>query len=352
MKKNFSKIFSLVLLVCIAVSLVSCNSAPTAEKYEFKYWNQCASLDSLKSYVETVTDEKSGDFIPVSDRIAVFDMDGTLYGELFPTYLEYLLFAYRALDDKNFVADEESKRVAETIRTSAETGSFPSDMPMQHALGQARVFSGMTVRQFEDYVKEFLKQTPAGFEGMTYATAFYLPMIEVLDYLQKNEFKTYIVSGSDRFICRALASEPCNIPYEQIIGMDVKLEADGQNGKDSLDYQFTANDKVVRTDTVLIKNLKTNKVLQITQEICKQPVLSFGNSSGDSSMHVFSITGNKYKSQAYMLIANDEVRDYGNTEKAEKLGEQWRASGFNVISMKDDWKTIYGDGVTKTASNG
>ncbi len=348
MQKKLSKIVSLFILVCLAISLVSCGSAEKTGKYEFKYWNECSALNNLKDYVEDVTDEKSKDFIPVADRIAVFDMDGTLYGELFPTYLEYLLFAYRALDDKNFQADEETKEVARTIRASAETGSFPSDMPMKHALGQAKVFAGMTVNEFLNYVKEFLKQTPAGFTGMTYGEAFYLPMIEVLDYLQKNQFKTYIVSGSDRFICRALASEPCNIPYEQIIGMDVKLESDGQDGKDSLDYQFVAGDKVIRTDSLLIKNLKTNKVLQITQEICKQPVLSFGNSSGDTSMHVFSVTDNKYRSQAYMLIANDEVRDYGNAEKAEKLGEQWKASGFNVISMKDDWKTIYGDKVIKT----
>ena len=356
MKKHFTKIISVLLIAVMAMMFVACgdealeNSGETqTAEFSFNYWNKCDALTSLKSYVTDVTDKKSENFIPVADRIAVFDMDGTLYGELFPTYLEYLLMAYRCLDDENYTADEDVKEVARTIRECSLTGSFPSDMPIKHALGQAKAFAGLTPKEFEDYVKEFLKQTPAGFEGMTYATAFYLPMIEVLDYLHENDFKTYIVSGSDRFICRALASEPCNIPYEQIIGMDVKLEATGQNGKDSLDYQFTADDKVVRTETVLIKNLKTNKVLQINQEIDKQPVLSFGNSSGDLSMHIYSITNNKYKAEAYMLIANDEERDYGNTEKAEKLGEQWKEYGFNVISMKDDWTTIYGAGVKKSA---
>ncbi len=348
MQKQTTKIIAIILLVLVASSLAACNAAPADEAYRFKYWNECAALTSLQEYVEAVTDEKSPDYIPVADRIAVFDMDGTLYGELFPTYFEYLLLAYRGLDDPDYTADEDVKAVAQTIRTSAQTGSFPSDMPMRHALAQAKAFAGLTPGEFEDYVHEFMKQTPAGFAGMTYGEAFYLPMLEVLDYLQKNAFKTYIVSGSDRFICRALASEACHVPYEQIIGMDVKLEASGQGDRDSLDYQYTADDKVVRTSTVLIKNLKTNKVLQIAQEIDKQPVLSFGNSSGDVSMHVYTITGNRYKSQAYMLIANDEARDYGNTAKTEQLGEQWRASGFNVISMKDDWTTIYGAGVTKT----
>ncbi len=350
MKRFTLKLVSLILLVAVATSLVACNGTgkKSSSKFEFNYWNDCAALSSLKDYVTDVTNEKSENFIPVEDRIAVFDMDGTLYGELFPTYLEYLLFVYRCLEDETYVADDDVKSVAETIVYCAENGGFPSDMPMQHALGQAKVFSGLTVKEFEDYVTEFLKRTPAGFTGMTYATAFYLPMIEVLSYLQTNDFKTYIVSGSDRFICRALASKPCNIPYEQIIGMDVKLEASGQEDMDSLDYQFKATDKVVRTETVLVKNLKTNKVLQITQEIDKQPVLSFGNSSGDVSMHVYTVTDNKYRSEAYMLIANDEIRDYGNAEKAEKLGEQWKEYGFNVISMKDDWTTIYGSSVTKT----
>ena len=131
MQKKLSKIVSLFILVCLAISLVSCGSAEKTGKYEFKYWNECSALNNLKDYVEDVTDEKSKDFIPVADRIAVFDMDGTLYGELFPTYLEYLLFAYRALDDKNFQADEETKEVAEMqglidiyFAQAATTGNF------------------------------------------------------------------------------------------------------------------------------------------------------------------------------------------------------------------------------------
>ena len=97
-----------------------------------------------------------------------------------------------------------------------------------------------------------------------------------------------------------------------------------------------------------IKNLQMNKVYQIVKEIGKQPVLSFGNSSGDFSMHMHTITGNKYKSEAFMLIADDEDRDYGNTAKNTKLGENWKSNGFNVISMKNDFKTIYGYDVQKT----
>ena len=93
-----------------------------------------------------------------------------------------------------------------------------------------------------------------------------------------------------------------------------------------------------------------NKVSLIAREIGHQPVLSFGNSSGDVSMHNYTISHNPYRSEAFMLIADDEERDYGNTQKTRELGKKWEESGYNVISMKDDFRTIYGDDVVKTGS--
>ncbi len=207
----------------------------------------------------------------------------------------------------------------------------------------------MTIAEFEEYVKGFMAYTPAGFTGMTYGTAFYQPMIEVIDYLQENEFTTYIVSGSDRFICRALASEACHIPYNQVIGMDVELRSTLTGEEDALDHTFKTNEDLIRTDNVLIKNLKTNKVRQIAQEIGKTPVLSFGNSSGDSAMHNYVLGNQEYDTEAFMLIANDAARDYGDEAKGNAKGEDWKKADYHVISMKDDFKTIYGDNVKKTA---
>ena len=337
-----------VFIILLTVALFGCNKA----KKDFSYWNDCEALEALKSYVTDVTNEKSENFIPKEDRIAVFDMDGTLCGELFPTYLEYLLCAYRCLNDKSYTPDSETLATANLIMEGARgdgTGTYPSDMALRHAYAQAKAFSGMTIEEFIDYVKEFLDQDADGFQNMKYSESLYLPMVEVVTFLQKNDFIVYIVSGSDRFICRAFACEKLNIPYEHVIGMDVVLKATNQNKADGLNYQFQMDDKVIRSDELWIKNLKTNKVKQIAQEIGRQPVLSFGNSSGDTSMHIYTLTNNKYKSAAFMLIADDEERDYGNTEKNTKLGEDWKAKGFYVISMKNDFKTIYGYDVVKTS---
>jgi hypothetical protein len=260
------------------------------------------------------------------------------------------MLAWRILKDPSIEPDAEMLEVGRTLRDCALDNSFPEDMPMQHAIQAARAYAGLTLNEFSDFVTEILLRDVDGFEGMTYGEAFYQPIIEVVEYLQENEFKVYIVSGSDRFICRTLIEGAMDIPYENIIGMDVALEATNQGETDGLDYLYTDMDDVVRTDQLLIKNLKMNKVLQIAQEIGRQPVLSLGNSSGDCSMHNYTIDNNPYKSAAFMLIADDEVRDYGNAEKAEGLRTRWEEAGYHVISMANDWNTIYGENVVKTGT--
>ena len=317
----------------------------------FAAWNpKAASLKVLKDYVKTVTDEASRNFIPESERIAVFDLDGTLYGELFPACLEYYMLAWRILKDPGIEPDDEMLALGKELRESVNRNSFAEDLPARHAVQAARAYTGMTLKGFSDYVDGFLLRDADGFEGMTYQEAFYLPMLEVIDYLNDNGFICYVVSGGDRFLCRTLLKGTVKIPDERIIGTDVELEAAGQNGRDGLDYVYIPEEDVVRTDRLLGKNLKMNKVRQIVQEIGRQPVLSFGNSSDDCSMHNYTLSNETYKSAAFMLIADDEERDYGNAGKAEELKNTWEESGYTVISMRDDFRTIYGDDVVKTGS--
>jgi phosphoglycolate phosphatase-like HAD superfamily hydrolase len=335
------------MLLTMAVTGVAENESEEL----FKEWNKEApALKTLIEYVETVTDESSPDFIPLADRIAVFDMDGTLCAELNPTYLEYYMLAWRILKDPNYLPDAEMLEFGRMLRDHALDKSFPDHMDMLHATHAAKAYAGMTLTQFADFVTNCLVREADGFEGMTYANTFYLPMIEVVEYLQDNGFTVYVVSGSDRYLCRTYIEGVLDIPYSQIIGMDVKIEASNQDGKDGLDYVYSQDDTLVRTDVLKVKNLKMNKVSAIIEDIGRQPVLSFGNSSGDCSMHNYTIFNNRYKSAAFMLIADNEELDYGNAEKVQPLKEQWIANGYNVISMRDDFRTIYGDDVKKTGT--
>ncbi len=341
----------LFAVLCGTGMLTSCSKADTLEpmtKDYFMSWNDCDALSALKEYVEDVTDPQSPNFIRVEDRIATFDMDGTFVGELYPTYFEYNLLEYRALDDTAYrdQAPEDVREAAQDIRDFVRNGTpLPSQFDMKHARAAAKAYAGMTIGQFDAYVKAYATRPANGFVGMTYGNGFYRPILEVFEYLEDHGFTYYVVSGSDRYICRALV-ETLGIAPNRVIGMDVKLVSSGQGNRAGNNYTMDAEEDLVRTDSLLIKNLKTNKVLQISQEIGKVPVLSFGNSSGDCSMHNYCLSS-MHRSAAFMLIADDEERDHANRQKALALAEQWREAGYHVISMRDDFKTIYGPGVEK-----
>ena len=320
---------------------------PQPKEY-FTLWNQCEALTALKDYVKDVTNPASKNFIPAEDRIATFDMDGTFVGELYPSYFEYNLLEYRALDDVTYEAPEDVMETAQEIRDFVRNGKkLPDHFDMKHAYAAAKAYSGMTLAQFDAYVKAYAQQPANGFTGMTYGESFYKPMLEVFDYLKDNGFTYYVVSGSDRFICRALV-ESIGIEPNRVIGMDVKLHSTSQDTEEGVNYTMGKEEDLVRTDELIIKNLKTNKVLQISQEIGKVPVLSFGNSSGDCAMHNYCMGNKTYKTATFMLVADDDARDHADLAEGAKREAKWREAGYHVISMKNDFKTIYGYGVVKT----
>ncbi len=348
MKKFF---FPLIIVFIGMICGCSENDHPVVQptKAYFTMWNQCEALTALQNYVEDVTNPQSANFIKAEDRIATFDMDGTFVGELYPTYFEYNLLEYRVLDDENYKdkAPDDVKETAQDIRDFVRNGKkLPDHFDMKHAQAAAKAYAGMTLAEFNQYVKAYAAKPANGFSGMTYGESFFKPMLQVFDYLTANGFTFYVVSGSDRFICRALV-EALGIEPNRVIGMDVKLRSTSQGTEAGVNYTMGKEEDIVRTDELIIKNLKTNKVLQITQEIGKVPVLSFGNSGGDCAMHNYCLSNPNYKAVAFMLIADDETRDHANREKALTLGAQWRDAGYYVISMRDDFKTIYGGGVQK-----
>jgi phosphoserine phosphatase len=343
-------VFSICSLVPFSMTACSKdNDSTTVTKEYFILWNQCEALSTLKTYVEDVTNPKSANYIPVEDRIATFDMDGTFIGELYPTYFEYNLLEYRVLDDPSYKdqAPEDVRETAQNIRDFVRNGTaLPSQFDMKHARAAAKAYAGMTIPEFDAYVKAYAAKPANGFMGMTYGESFYKPMLEVFDYLKANGFTSYVVSGSDRFICRSLV-ESIGIEPNRVIGMDVMLKTNGQNETAGVNYTMGKEEYLVRTDSLLIKNLKTNKVRQISQEIGKVPVLSFGNSSGDQAMHNYCLTNTKYRTAVFMLVADDDARDHANLDEGASREKKWHEAGYIVISMKNDFKTIYGPDVQK-----
>ena len=339
-----------ILLITVVVFITGCSKQELdSGKEYFTLWNTCDALNTLTEYVQDVTNPDSKNYIKTEDRIATFDMDGTFVGELYPTYFEYNLLEYRALDDPTYkdIAPDDVKAAAQNIRDFVRQGTkLPDHFDMIHARAAAKAYAGMTLAEFDAYVKKYASEPANGFTGMTYGESFYKPMLEVFKYLEDNGFTYYVVSSSDRFICRTLV-ESLGIEPNRVIGMDVKLKSRSQD-EAGVDYTMGKDEDLIRTDELIIKNLKTNKVLQISQEIGKVPVLSFGNSSGDCAMHNYCLGNSQYKTAAFMLVADDNVRDHADLAEGAKREAKWRQNGYTVISMKNDFKTIYGEGVQKT----
>ena len=313
-------------------------------------WTENApAKKALVSYIETVTDENSADYIPIENRIAVFDMDGTILCETDPYYFDHCLLVYRVLEDPDYKdkASTFEKDVANRLQAKFDGDKSVEVSMIEHGQAVAMAFAGMTIDEFEAYVEDFKNQPAPGYNNMTRGEAFYKPMIQVIDYLQENDFTVYIVSGTDRLIVRGLIKGSVDIPRNQLIGSDELLVATGQGDVDGMEYTFTDQDKLVTGGQFIIKTLDMNKVTAIMTEIGIQPVLSFGNSTGDSAMAEFTITNNKYKSLAFMLCCDDLERENGNTAKADKMRDLCDEFDWIPISMRDDWTTIYGEDVTR-----
>ncbi len=344
-KKHLFRIMALSLVA--SVILISC------KQNALSLWTDDApAKKALVEYVESVTKKGSADYIPVEKRIAVFDMDGTLFCETDPNYFSFMLLQYRVLEDPDYRerATDFEKEIALKVKTQNETGaSFPNLVEKDHLKVLMSSFNGFTPAEFNDYVQRFKELPMPSYNGMKRGEGFYRPMLQVVDYLNQNDFTVYIVSGTFRYIVRGIMhNSPLNIPINHVIGSDELLVSQNQNGEDGISFTFEQGDKVVFADDFIINNLKMNKVTVIMQEIGMQPVLSFGNSTGDSSMANFVVANNPHKALAFMLCCDDTVRENGNEKKAEEM-KQLCAShpGWVPISMRDDWKTIYGDGVSK-----
>ena len=316
------------------------------------YWNaDSPAMTSVISFVASVTDEKSKDFVPEDKRIAVFDMDGTLYGELYPTYFDESLLLHRLLHDESYQASEEDLSWAKEAEKALLAGQPEPDSPRSGAQMAAEAFSGFTVEEYRAYVREFMKTPVAGFENMAYGEGFYLPMVELVKYLSEHGFTVFISSGSERSLARELIEDTLGewVPSYRVIGSTYSLEASGQGDKEGRKYTYTPEDTVLLEGNLVSKNQKMNKVVTIIDEIGVCPILVFGNSSGDLSMAEYAV---QHGGKAYMLLCDDTVHDYGNLETAAKFAEECRKLGFETVSMRDAFETIYKKDAVKTELGG
>jgi phosphoserine phosphatase len=317
-----------------------------------EYWSEDSpAAESLRAYVSKVTDENDAEnFIPVKDRIAVFDMDGTLTCETFFTHYDTMMFidyCSGLVDENSWQSDkdkEELKQVAASITPEYKAGEAL-------ARNFARAYSGMSVEELYDYAVEFGQKETASFENMRYIDGFYLPMVELVKYLYDNDFTIYVISGTERTTTRAIiANSPFGeyITPNHVIGTVFEIKQKGHETESSnMNFKYENGDELVLTGGFIQKNLNGNKSIYIEREIGQRPVLAFGNSGSDTSMMNYTIDSrNPYPAQAYMIVADDNVREWG-TQDWEAKSADYAAKGYIPISMKNDFAQIYPEEMTK-----
>lgn len=277
-------------------------------------WNEGPSKKAIVSFVERVTKSGSPDFVAVSERIATFDNDGTLWAEQ-PIYFQ----AQFALDQ---LSPEEKK--------AALAGGEKSLMA-----AVAKAHSGMTTEEFQQKVSDWLATARHPKTKRPYDQMVYQPMLELLDYLRANGFKTFIVSGGGVEFMRAFAEKTYGIPPEQVIGSSGKLKYEMRDGKPVL----------VKLPDVQFIDDKEGKAVGIQTFLGRRPIAAFGNSDGDLQMLQWTTAG---PGARFALIVHhtDTKREwaYDRGSKIGALDKAWDEAvvkGWTVVDMKKEWKQIF-----------
>ncbi len=323
---------TLMLIVLIAMIVGSVQAL--AQTDPLPSWNDTAPKKAIVAFVEKVTKGGSPSFVKPEERMATFDNDGTLWAEQ-PMYFQFLF----AMDRVKALAPQHPEWKTEEPFKSVLAG----DMKGLLASGEkgvleivARTHSGMTTSEFDQIAREWFKTARHPRFKRPYNEMVYRPMLELLAYLRANGFKTFIVSGGGVEFMRAFATEAYGIPPDQIVGSMGKLEYEMRNGTPML----------IKLPQVLFIDDKAGKPEGIQSFIGQRPIFAFGNSIGDQQMLEWTAGGRGARFMG--LVHHDDAERewaYGAESKigtfSDALMAEAKENGWTVVSMKDDWKSIF-----------
>ena len=204
--KKTKKLVSFILVFAMAIGIATCTQAASREEIanihvskagDFKYWaDNSPAKQSLVNYVKDVTNKKSTNFIPVEDRIAVFDLDGTLICETTPSYFEWMMYLDRVLDDPTYNASQGDKDYAKVVKAAIDARHFPEDMDLKEAIAQSKAFAGMTFSEYENYVKKFMETPAEGLTNLKRGESFYTRIHKRLRVINSPSYFTHQTSGN------------------------------------------------------------------------------------------------------------------------------------------------------------
>lgn len=324
----FSRILAIAALTAGALLC-----APLQAADPLPSWQDGTAKKYIVDFVKSTTRKGSPDFVPASERIAVFDNDGTLWSEQ-PMYFQ----AFFIFDRIKALAPEHPEWKTKEPFASVLRGDMKSALAGgEHALMEMAMatHAGTTTEQFDAIVRDWAASAKHPKTGRLYTDMVYQPMLEVLRYLRANGYRTYIVSGGGIEFMRPWTEAVYGIPPEQVIGSSIKTKFEMRDGVPVL----------ARLPELNFIDDKEGKPIAINQHIGRRPLAAFGNSDGDLQMLQWTAAG-KGRRFALYVHHTDGEREWAydrdsHIGRLDKGLDEAAARGWTVVDMKQDWKRIY-----------
>ena len=325
-----------VLLALATLMLAALSPGVAHAEDPLPSWNEGAAKAAIISFVERVTTEGSADFVPVPERIAVFDNDGCLWPENpLPFQLAF------AFDEVKRLMASKPELKDDPMVQALLAGDIAKLLEGKHHDGLLHIIAlthaGMTTDEFDKRVEDWLATAKHPRFDRPYDQLTYQPMQEVLRYLRANGFKTFIVSGGGADFLRVWTERVYGIPPEQVVG---------STGRVTYELRETGPVLVKTLDHLFVDD-KAGKPAGIHQFIGRRPIAVFGNSDGDKQMLEYGTINNPRPSLGVIVRHTDAEREYQydvNPKSSGTLVEALKDApqrGWTVVSMKDDWKVVF-----------
>ena len=301
-------------------------------------WNDTATKRAIVDFVARVTDEGGPDYVLPAERVAVFDNDGTLWCEKpMPIQLDFIL---RRLVEMAQEKPELQERQPFKAAFERDYGWFGKVMADHYAGDDTNIptlaggilaaYEGVSVEDFDAQANDFLRSATHPTLGRGYLETAYAPMVELLGYLDANGFSNYIASGGGRDFKRPLSQDVYGIPRERVIGS-------------ASTFEYTSNDRggtITHAAGLDYLDDGPQKPIRIWSRTGRRPLLAAGNSNGDIQMLDYTQHPNK-PSLRLLLLHDDAEREFDYTSGAEQALEQADASGWTIVSIENDWATVF-----------
>jgi phosphoserine phosphatase len=329
----------LTILFCIAmITLTSCNqktetAVNSASLDPLPSWKDGLTKSAIIQFVNEVTNVDSSNYTQPKDRIATFDQDGTLWCEQPVAQLEFVSYQIKkmAISHPEWKDEQPYKSIIE-----GDKNYLINDYINNHGKELMKLIltthSGMTLDKFNSDVEEFINSSLHPKYNKKYTETVYQPMIELLQYLQNKDFKTYICSGGGNDFMRVFAEETYGIVPENVIGTFAMNSFEQVNGSWN----------IVKGKDNFFMNDGLTKPAAIEQRIGRVPIFVAGNvrSGGDIGQLTY---GNTNKLPNFQLLVNhdDDIREFAYSEKDSASLKAAENGQWQVVSMKNDWSTIF-----------